>query len=68
LWSFDKDRQLAARQRFTGSWTPPTGDEGLVVHEDLMAVFRVPQWLWLVDDLEGETCPCRGVAGFAARR
>jgi hypothetical protein len=25
-----------------------------------MAVFRVPQWLWLVADLEGETRPVSG--------
>ncbi len=53
---FNIERLFAARIR-TGGWSNPrevVGDEGLVVHEDPMAVLVMPDRLWRVDDLDGE--------------
>jgi hypothetical protein len=59
---FDIDRLFAARDRYAelrGDRTV-TGDEGLVVHEDPMAVLVVPDRLWRVDDLQGVVRPVTG--------
>ncbi len=53
---FDIERLFAARDRLTGSEADRTitGDEGLVVYEDPMAVLTLPNRLWRVDDVRGE--------------
>lgn len=52
---FDIERLFAARERGLGRPVDRkvAGDEGLVVHEDPMAVLTLPDRLWRVDDLSG---------------
>ncbi|MCM6778400.1 hypothetical protein NDR87_33015 [Nocardia sp. CDC159] len=53
---FDRDKLFAARERLSGAPAGPKADEddGLVVHEEPMAVLALPDRLWRVDDLDGE--------------
>lgn len=53
---FDIERLFAARERLLDAPVDrrATGEDGLVVHEDPMAVLTLPDRLWRVDDLKGE--------------
>jgi hypothetical protein len=53
---FDIDRLFAARDRRMGSRVDRevSGDEGLLVYEDPLAMLKLPDRLWRVDSLEGE--------------
>src|SRR6266511_3532058 len=52
--SFDANKFIASRGRHADSSTDRTvRGPGLLVHEDLTAVFALPNRLWRVDDLNG---------------
>jgi hypothetical protein len=58
--TFDVEKLFAARERLPYAIPVDrtlTGDEGLLVHEDPMAVLQLPLRLWRVDELDGVVRP-----------